>query len=170
MGLFIVVRAWSLDPRLHFDYVRFATEWPYRLEMAPRALVLAGIAAAFACFIAFMADELWKVWREGSGTNPNLTPDPEWLVVFRKHCPDGHLPFARVAMDDGTLWLGWVAAYSTEVEGETRGLVLAGPLARRDPGETQAANLDPEYERVALEGAHIASVAVQYLEPWHEDD
>ncbi|PTU56959.1 hypothetical protein DBB34_06510 [Sphaerisporangium cinnabarinum] len=165
IGALIAISAWSLHSRLWFDYVRFATDDVYRLEMAPRALVLAGVATSFACFLAFMADQLWKMWRAGDGKTPNLTPDPEWLIAFRKQCPDGHEPFVRVAMDDGTLWLGWVGAYSTEADSETRALVLAGPLARRDPGKKKAVNLDPAYERVVLEGAHISSIAVQYLEP-----
>lgn len=162
VGLLVALVAWRLIPVLSFRHDLFMLQTPYRVAHTGAALALLAISTASACALAWSWDVLGYKRAAKSGDPPELRADPEWSIAFRRQKPKGATPFVQVAMLDGSAWLGWVAAYTTESE-DSRAIILAGPLAYRGAEEAQYRSLPKKWSRTILEGSRISAVTVQYL-------
>ena len=161
VGIVAVVAAWRLFPLLRFDIDRFLLDEEYRVQSAGRGLTLVVVSTALACAAAWAWSARDHRKADKSGQALRLTADPAWVTAFRTAAPPGHNAYVKVALLNGAAWLGWVATYTAEFE-NSRAMILAGPLAYREAGESLAKNLDPKWDRVVIEAEQIAWISVQY--------
>ncbi|MFC4554175.1 DUF6338 family protein [Georgenia faecalis] len=111
--------------------------------------------AGLACGLVFIFD-----WLRAAGAPATIVERPAWNQVFRVECPAGHLPVARVTMQDGSWWIGRVRGYGSGT-GDDRELILHGHMRtseRASPGVVPA-----KWERVVLKSSQIRSVQVGYV-------
>lgn len=163
VGAALAVVAWRLVPALRFDYERFALEEAFRVTHTPNLVILVVGSTLVACGAAWLyADREQRRGSKNKIQTPDLTSDPPWLTAFRTMAPAGNTPYVKVQLVDGTSWLGWVANYTAQYE-DSRGLILAGPLAYRSGKDAVSKDLPRQWSRVVIEANQISSIAVQYL-------
>ncbi|GAA2812011.1 DUF6338 family protein [Kribbella solani] len=91
----------------------------------------------------------------------NIKPASAWVHVFRGSVPPGEIPYARVVMQNGDVYVGAVKHSSVEIAQSDRELVLAPPLRYKRNGEDDK-RLPAKYQRVVLRGTEISAIAVAY--------
>lgn len=141
------VDAWIADPR---DYL--TESWRQVVTAVAVAALVSHAAVLFVHLVALVL-------------NPSrVRPVSAWTTAFRAHCPTGLVPFARVRMDDGTVYIGRVGPFSPDFELEKRELVLVPPLYVR-AADQPLRNVPPEQQRLVLQGPAMVSIMVQYRPP-----
>jgi hypothetical protein len=100
----------------------------------------------------------WHLARKhGSGLRPRST----WTKVLRDERPNGMVPFVRVKVNNGTIYIGQVAHFTADLDVADRELVLAPPLFSKRAGGPLA-NIPEEWQRLVLPASSIESIVVQY--------
>jgi len=127
----------------------------YQLPLYTLLVVLvAAFALACTAHIAFMRrDNAAKIVRHSA-----------WTQVFSNDRPKGGelKPFARVRLDDGSAFEGFVRASSPDIETSDRELVLEGPCLRSRTGDKKFTEIPGEWERVVLKNSDTKSITVSY--------
>lgn len=89
-----------------------------------------------------------------------------WNQVFSRDCPKDREPLARVRLDDGSAYEGFIRATSPDVETSDRELILEGPCLRSKTGDNKFTLIPNQWERVVLKNSDIKSITVAY---WNKD-
>jgi Family of unknown function (DUF6338) len=123
------------------------------------ALVLNALVAwtVIACAAAWLSN--WLLERLHGGAT--IKPISAWTQAFKRDCPADHDAYVRVRLNNGVVYSGLVANFSSDLEAGGRELVLAQPLASR----TATNELKPvpaEYQRVIVRGDSIEVMSVEY--------
>jgi len=92
-----------------------------------------------------------------------ITADSSWHVILAHLAGRGLRPFLSVELKDGTLYTGYRAEYSTEVEPQKRDLVLSPPIKVRRPAASAATALPDDWQRLWIRGDEITTIAVSYV-------
>jgi hypothetical protein len=125
-----------------------------RYALVLRALV---IWTAIACAAAWATN--WLVGRFQGGAS--IKPVSAWSQVFKGDCPPQHHAFVRVRLNNGVVYSGLVASFSSDLEADGRELVLAQPLASKT-GTNELAPVPAQYQRVVIRGDSIDVMSVEY--------
>jgi hypothetical protein len=89
-----------------------------------------------------------------------------WTRVFKADCPPARFPYARIRLDDGSVYAGKVQDYSPDIETADREIVLGPPFLRSKIGDGALTDIPKVYERVVIPGSAIRAISVAY---WPED-
>jgi hypothetical protein len=116
------------------------------------------ITTGIACFVAWATD--WALGRVQGGRT--IRPVSAWTQVFKRDCPRDHDAYARVRLQNGVVYSGLVANFSSDLEVEGRELVLAQPLASKTGTGRELIPVPSEYERVVIRGNAIEVMSVEY--------
>lgn len=139
-------RLWVADPRsyvvMNFDLVkRFII-----LEL------LLSLVFAFVTHVLLMR-----------GAITRIKPVTGWHNAIRGDAPAGSTPAARVKLDDGTVYVGAIGAFTTgDVAPDEREIVLRSPIWAKAPNERNLISVPREWQEVVLSGSRIKSLAVAY--------
>jgi hypothetical protein len=116
------------------------------------------IGAALACLFAW----LWHLMLStNDGGGAPIRHVSTWTQVLKLDRPTGQDAYVRVRTDDGFVYSGVVADFSTDLEAEGRELILTQPLESGQVGDT----LDPvpwRYKWVVIPGDSIKVMSVEY--------
>jgi hypothetical protein len=85
-----------------------------------------------------------------------------WTIAFENDCPVDRLPYARIRLDDGSVYAGHVRAFSPDIETSDREIILKGPHLKSKTGENKLAPVAKDYERIVLKGADVKAISVSY--------
>jgi hypothetical protein len=116
------------------------------------------IGTALACLVAW-ATNRFLVSRQGGAT---IKPISAWTQVLKLQCPAGHDSYVRARLDDGVVYTGLVADFSSDLEVEGRELVLGQPLASKSAADKTLVPVPPQYQRVIIRGDAIEVLSVEY--------
>ncbi|WP_139177055.1 DUF6338 family protein [Geodermatophilus siccatus] len=146
-----LVPAWMPDPTPLIADFHGYMQRHYRLVL--RALVLELLLALAAASVA----HAFLARRQGAG----LRPVSAWVKVFRNNAPAGRLPYVRVRLTNGTVYMGYVAHYTANIEGGDREIVLSPPMFAKLEGKPLSP-IPAEWERLVIGGGVIENINVQY--------
>lgn len=150
-----VVPSWLPDPRQLFFGGDLASYLAGHYRLVLRALV-AEVAIAL---LAAVGLHLILTRRAGGATIRFVSP---WTKVFRHECPAGYRPEARVRLNDGTMYVGAVGHFTSDLEPEGRELVLVPPLWSKSPTDATLAAVPEEWQRIVIRATNIDSLTVRY--------
>jgi hypothetical protein len=105
---------------------------------------------------------LWHAVLSFSIPGSSIRQRSIWTQVFRHDCPKGHYAYARVRLEDGTVYAGRIRGFTPDIEVDDREIVLSQPhLKSRNkvPG-SKLQDFPVEYQRVVIAGASVAAVVV----------
>ena len=145
--------SWTPEPRRLIAQDGMA----YFRDNYPLVLGSVAVGAGLACAAAWGAN-LLLAKRQGGAT---ISPISAWTQTVRRDCPAGHDTYARVRLDDGSVYWGLVANFSSNLDVEGRELVLAQPLQSR-VGDADLAPVPKRYQRVILRGDTIRVLSIEY--------
>lgn len=117
------------------------------------------LGASLACLFAALFD--WGLLRLQGGAP--IRRRSAWRQALRFDQPDKTDVYARVRLDDDTVYYGLVVDFSAELETDGRELVLGQPMLSGKAGE----GLEPvptRFDRVVIPGDSIKVLSVEYRE------
>lgn len=88
-----------------------------------------------------------------------------WTQAIRFDPPKDHYAYARVRLEDGTIYAGKVRSFTPDIETSDREIALSQPhlKTRRKDSTNGLKSLPPEYQRIIIPGSAIAAVVISYL-------
>jgi hypothetical protein len=90
-----------------------------------------------------------------------------WHQAIRTDAPPGSTPGARIKLDDGTVYVGTVGAFTTgDVTPNEREIVLRSPVWVQPSNRDELRPVPREWQEIILSGSRIKSIAVVY---WRAD-
>lgn len=100
-------------------------------------------------------------WRSGERLG-RIRAVSSWKLILGDNVPKGQYAHARVRLKSGTVWIGRVGPFSTDLETSGRELVLQKPLSAGPPGKPPKP-LPVSWHVVLLAGDDIDSITVKYV-------
>jgi hypothetical protein len=152
-GVRQIHRSWLPEPRGLFGTDSAA----YVHERYGLVLWTFAIGAAVACALAWAFD--WLLLRRQGGAK--IRHVSAWRQVLKLDQPKGTDVFARVRLDDDTVYHGRVLDFSADLETEGRELILGQPMQSARTGKSLQPVPD-RYARVVISGDSIKVLSVEY--------
>jgi hypothetical protein len=154
-GVLVLLRTvepgWMPDPRRLLGSSRTYVPDQYRLIF--RALLIqAGLALLFAY--------LTHSWLARNQGRP-IERISAWSRVFKKDCPEGDAPYARVRLQSGYVYTGFVGPFSPDLGQDDRELVLLPPLYSKAP-DGELTVMPAHQQRIIFWGSEIDMISVEY--------
>lgn len=85
-----------------------------------------------------------------------------WTRVFKDDRPKNTFPYARIRLDDGSIYSGRVQDFTADLELDDRELVLRPPFLRAKIGDGALTALPDYVERVVISGSKVQALSVIY--------
>jgi hypothetical protein len=95
-------------------------------------------------------------------TGAQIRQESGWRQVFKRDCPRGCDAYVRLRLENGFVYSGLVAHFTSDLSGEDREIVLAQPMAGATADNPRLTAIPPQYQRLVVRGSSIISISVEY--------
>lgn len=120
----------------------------------PQLLAAAALVTATACVLVWLS----SIHLSRGATR--LRQMSSWSRVLRTETPEGAAPYVRIKTSSGSVYTGFVGAYTPDLDHASREIVLVPPLWSAGPGKDLQPI--PNWSRVILRGDEVAVLMVDY--------